>query len=612
VAWVVAGAAAAVWVVLLALLAARNDPRRVAAGPPTLEPGGDEPAAVVGLITGDWEPHRDAVTATVLDLAARRLVAIEWIAPRTFVRVREPGADDDAVHELAPYERQVLDHLRALSRETSDGWIPAEALTTGPERESAAWLRRFKAAVVADARARGLSQARWGTRARTVLGAWGLVVGLAVGVAATTLPRDKTDDDPVGTALALGVVTAVVRVFVAGRLRGERDTDAGRTVAARWLGLRAMLADDPTFPTQPPAAVAVWGRLMGVAAAMGLTGAAVDALPLGAESERQAWSPVGDRWRPVSIRYPDWTPPGYGRHPLLVAFTGFTAAVVGVFIGPSAVAAGRSILDGVATFTTTGDVPWWIRLVVGLIVGVVIAGGVIAALAGAAMLVGGVADLTRSRRVVEGRVLRIRERGDDDKHYWHVAVDDGTSDRVRAWRLGAKPAVAQGDTVRASVSPWLAHVRDLVEVERTVAVPGASDAADVAAPGRAGPLVDDATATEALGRAAHRLADAPAHPLAVDGASATFGTDDGGRLIAAWIGPAAFAALQALPRTLAPAVPGIGDEAYRAPTGGGVIARVGDRVLMTAASLPDGSDAERDAAVDALARASVGAGGPTG
>ena len=604
-AWVVAGAAAAVWVMLLALLAFGNEPRRVAPGPPTLEPGGDEPPAVVGLIAGDWESHRDAVTATVLDLAARRFVAIEWIGPRTFIRVRDADPGDDVGDGLTPYERQVLDHLRALSRETSDGWIPAGALTTGPERESDAWLRRFKAAVVTDARSRGLSRPRWSARARTALGAWGLVVGLAVGVAASTLPHDQTDDDPVGTAIALGVVTAVALALIAGKLRGERDTDAGRAMAARWLGLRAMLADDPTFPTQPPAAVAVWGRLMGDAAAMGLTGAAVDALPLGAESERQAWSPVGDRWRPVSIRYPDWLPPGYGRHPALVALVGVTAAVVGVFVGPSAVAAGRSILDGVATFTTTGDVPWWIRLVVGIIVGGVIAAGAIAAFAGASMLVGGVADLTRPRRVVEGRVLRVRERGDDNKRYWHVAVDDGTTDRVRAWRMGVPPAVSQGDTVRASVSRWLAHVRDLVEVSRVVTAPAAPAPADTVDRGRAGPLLDDATATEALGRAAHRLADAPAHPLAVDGASATFGTDDGGRLIAAWIGPAAFAALQALPRTVAPAVAGIGDEAYRAPTGGGVIARVGDRVLMTAATLPAGSDAERDAAVDALARASV-------
>jgi hypothetical protein len=204
----------------------------------------------------------------------------------------------------------------------------------------------------------------------------------------------------------------------------------------------------------------------------------------------------------------------------------------------------------------------------------------------------------------------VRERGDHDKRYWHVAVDDGTSDRVRAWRVGTRPAVGQGDTVRASVSRWLAHVGDLVDVERAVPAPTVASAVDAVGAGRAGPLLDDAAATEALGRAAHRVADAPTHPLAVDGASAVFSTDDGGRLVTAWIAPAAFAALQALPRAVAPAVPGIGEEAYRAPTGGGVIARVGDRVLMTAASLPSRSDADRDAAVDALARASVVVSGP--
>jgi len=623
-AWIVAGGAAAVWVVLLLLLTARTEPRDVDAGPPTLDLVGDEPPAVVALIAGDWELPHDAVTATVLDLAARRHVAIEWIAPRTFLRVRDHGAAAGAgggagAGALMDYEQQVLDHLRSLSAETTDGMVPADALTTGPEATATQWWRRFQKAVTADARARGLSRARWGAGARTVLTAWALVVGLTVGIAASTLPRDNTDDDPVGTAIALGVATVAVFTVAAGRLRGERDTGDGRAAAARWLGVRTMLADDPTFAVQPPAAVAVWGRLMSYGAAMGVTATAAETLPLGTESERHAWSPVGDRWRPVSIRYPDVLPPGYGRPPLLVAFLGLVAAALGFVIGPGAIAVARSLLQSAADFAGEDTVPWGVRLVAGLVVAVVVTAATVVAVGGLSMLVTGVADLVRPRRQVEGRVLRVRERGDDDHRYWHVAVDDGTTDRVRAWRVGSRPEVGQGDTVRASVSRWLAHVQNLTVVPRATPAEVAKDAVTpgpVAGGLRQGapsaPSLPGAVAVAAaLGQPVHVVADAAAHPLTVDGASVTFAADDGGRVVAAWIPTATLDALRALPRSVAPAVPGIGDEAYRAPMGGGVVARVGDRAVMVSAALPGRDQADRDAAVAAVAAvATTGAAPP--
>jgi len=601
--WVGAGVAAAAWVVLLAVLTAAGEPRDVEAGAPTLDLPGDEPAAVVALVTGDWELDRDAVTATVLDLAARRHITIEWIAPHTFVRVR--GATTADADALTAYEQQVLTHLRGLAAETRDGMVPAEALTTGPRAEARGWWKRFERAVTDDARARGLSRPRWGAGARTVLGAGAVVVGLAVGGAATTLPHQDPDQDPVGTAIALGVVTAAALCTVAGRLRGERDTPAGRTAAARWLGLREMLADDPTFPVQPPAAVAIWGRLMAHGAAMGVAGAAADTLRLGTEHERLAWSPVGDRWRPVRIRYPDVVPPGYGRPPLLVAAVGLACAALGVLVGPGAVAVGRSVLDGVASFASVATVPWWVRLAVGVVVGIVVAAAAIAAAAGLSMLVTGSADLVRPRRTVEGRVLRIRERGDgDDRRYWHMAVDDGTADRVRAWRLGQAPEAHQGDTVRASVSRWLGHVKDLTVVERRDGGPTAPPAGVEAAPAAAGPLPalpDAAAVAAALGRPVTAATDATAHPLAVDGASATYVTADGGRVLAAWVPPSSIDALRALPRAVAPAVTGIGGEAFRAPFGGGVLARFGPHVLLVTAALPAADAATRDAAVTAVA-----------
>jgi hypothetical protein len=77
------------------------------------------------------------------------------------------------------------------------------------------------------------------------------------------------------------------------------------------------------------------------------------------------------------------------------------------------------------------------------------------------MVYAGVADLAQGRRTVEGRVLRHRIKGADDSRRWYVAVDDGTTDRIRAWRFRQATSAPQGATVRAEVSPRTNHVREL-------------------------------------------------------------------------------------------------------------------------------------------------------
>jgi hypothetical protein len=458
--WAIAIAAAAVWFVALAAIAFVTEPRHVDAGPTTLDPPDDEPPAVIGLITRDWELGHQVVPATLLDLAARHFVSIDWLGDRTLVRVRRDNEGD-----LTGYERAVLDHVRMLSRETSDGFVPADALTTGPEDRSKGWWRRFERDVHDDARARGLSRPRFGTGAKTILTALAVVVGLTVGAAASTLSDDNTNDDPLGAALAWGGISAGVLIAGTVRLGGERDTPAGRDAAARWLGLRSALADNPTFASQPPAAVSVWDRLIAYGAAMGVAQGAVAALPLGAESEREAWSPVGGRWRIVRVRYPDLIPPGYGRHPAKVFLVGAVFAAVGVFTVPAAISIANSFLDSFDGTTGDGSLPIGLRVSVGVFMAVVVAFGVGLAIVGALMVISGGGDLVRARDAVEGRVLRVRMRGDERRRYWHVAVDDGSSARVRAWRVATRPPCEQGATVRANVTPWLRYVRDL-RVER--------------------------------------------------------------------------------------------------------------------------------------------------
>src|SRR5262249_21701245 len=155
-----------------------------------------------------------------------------------------------------------------------------------------------------------------------------------------SLPHDVSDD--ASDAFVGGTtITVIVLLSITGALSGERDTPTGRTAAARWLGLRVLLAEDPVFSEQPPGAIAIWDRYLAHGAALGVAHGAVTALPLGAERERQAWSPIGGRWRLVRIRYPRRLPPGYGRHPLQVALIGLVVSAIAAFLLPlSASAAG--------------------------------------------------------------------------------------------------------------------------------------------------------------------------------------------------------------------------------------------------------------------------------
>ena len=114
---------------------------------------------------------------------------------------------------------------------------------------------------------------------------------------------------------------------------------------------------------------------------------------------------------------------------------------------------------------------------VGIGLAVVVALAVLLALRGAAMVLVGIVDLVSKRRAVEGRALRVRRRGSDDNPRWYVAVDEGEAGRLRAWHT--EPGVAvQGATVRAEVTRWLAHVRNLDVVAHAPDRPALPDGED--------------------------------------------------------------------------------------------------------------------------------------
>ena len=140
-------AAVVLWVLLLLGVAFATRARGIDPGPATMELG-EEPPAVVDLLTNDWRVTADAIPATLLDLAARDYLDLEQYGPgRTVCRVRRTSGEG-----LEAYERMVLDHIAGLA---VDGVVPAEALTTGPQDQSSRWWRGFQRAVVGDARERG-------------------------------------------------------------------------------------------------------------------------------------------------------------------------------------------------------------------------------------------------------------------------------------------------------------------------------------------------------------------------------------------------------------------------------------------------------------------------
>ena len=190
------------------------------------------------------------------------------------------------------------------------------------------------------------------------------------------------------------------------KLRAERDTAKGLEVAGRWLGLRENLLADGTFPSLPPTAVAIWDRYLSYAVALGVAATTERSIPLGAESDTEAWSSgrrsLADR---AACSYPQRIPPGWGRPPWKIVFAGLLSvggsAAIAWFLLPVDLS-GTSRLLKDATHRTIAS-PWrsdsaslpsasssrW------------------SSCAALWMLGLGVADVGRGSSI-EGRVLRVR------------------------------------------------------------------------------------------------------------------------------------------------------------------------------------------------------------
>ncbi len=413
---------ALLWFAGAAFVFASRAPPRPPLGPRTLVLG-PEPPAVANLLVNDLRVTNEAVPATLLDLAARRVVEIEQRGLGSFyVRLRS-----QATHALTGYERQVLGHLARLAREDV---VPVQALTTGEGPDSRRWWSAFRKEVVLDAQARGLSRDALDGRELVVLGiaaaipaacfwaAWGLVAAAAVLACAAVL---------------LGWTRARYP---------QRETPAGLEAASRWHGVRAELASNEELNRHSPLTVVLWDRLLAYGAALGVASGAARSLPLGIESDTRAWSSHGGEWREIRVRYPRNWPPAWGTDPATACLRGLAIVAVSVLaLG----ALQRPVVDA------------------GLVSAAVAVALALTLLLGGAVVALGAADW-RAAVEITGPILRRRRFGAGGNVRYYIAVDDAVSTRINAFRVSRAQydTVEQGDVVTVRTTPRLGRVRWII------------------------------------------------------------------------------------------------------------------------------------------------------
>ena len=499
-------ASVGLWLLVYAAARLVTRPASPAPAPATMDLGA-EPPALVSLLVNRWTLTEDAAESTLLDLAARK-----------FFELRQPGNDplQTTVHVpagspdasgLRPYENQVLDRVRGLA---VNGVVPLSALTFRDPGQAKAWNKRLRAAVVADARAAGLSRRRLGPAVTTVLVVLGAIAAVGVGLAALHYGLWNPDKDNNNPGLGAGILTFAGLSTVAGRSLGERDTPAGRAAAARWLGVRDWLRGHEQFADLPPASVAVWDRYLGYGAAVGATHLASAVLDLDMGDRRLVWSSYGDTWHRVRVRYPSFWP-RYGRTLPILLLRAVAYTVVGAFL--------FKIFGWPAT-DLAGDRASRIMDLVGDGLSVL---SLVLLIVGFSTFVRSLADLG-TVRTITGEVLWQETwrstNGSEDKpsrpwlHY--LAVDDGTGDRTTAWGLPSELSgqCHDGDTVTIRVRPWSRRIGEV----------------DVVGQGRSRQLVETVTA-EDTGNLALKMLTPAAPPPDRFTVEKLFTADDVGQVL---------------------------------------------------------------------------------
>ena len=409
---------------------------------PAMSDLGPETPAVANLLVNRGRVTPDAVPATLLDLAARNVVKIEDADQGTYAcRIGPKPANG-----LSAYEARVFDLLR---RKAEGGLVPARALTAGPADEARGWMKQFRSEVIAEASRAGKCAPRWPRKVIGVLGA------LAFGAFALAAAGGEGDSMTLPQAIAVGfaLLTAAVLSY-AFTEEAQMVTPSGVGAQARWVALRRFLHQDELFPSLPPTAVIVRERYLAYGAALGVAAAAVRAIPMGAESDRWAWTRYGGQWRQVRVSYPRAWPPIWGYSPRAVGWTGIQAGLFGAAV----LWLGTLMLPSINLGPRADQLTRYVS--VGIVVASIV--GVLALAFGLVMLSTAIVDALRVKQVT-GEAIRVRRFGSDEHTRFYLAVYLGAGDRVRAWMVRPElyPALTEYEIVTASVGPLIGYVRSV-------------------------------------------------------------------------------------------------------------------------------------------------------
>ena len=433
---IAAGAVLVVWYAVVAAYALATRPRDLPAGPP-VSGFGPEPPAVVNLLVTRCRMTAAAADATLLDLAARRVVELHQPGPdpaELLVRVRGPEPAG-----LAPYERRVLDRVRSVA---GDRFTPLREISGRYADGGPRWLRHLRAEVVADARARGLVRAR---RAGVPVLLATVLVAMMVGCLAV-LPWQRNDSGVTDVALvvAAGVGTVAIAlvmiIILYAHLRAPGHTAAGRAVGSRWLGFGRWLAGYESLADLPPAAVAVWDRYLAYGVALGVNPVAGRALDLRAGHTVTLLSRATGTPRPVVVRYPR-DPLAYTQAGVRLAWSFLVLAAWAVF--------------WVAAAPRIGHWPPFLRWHLYAL-------GVLAPARAAYKVIRASVDKL-APVTVTGTVLAVHpyRTGSGAMVTFHqVVLDDGRADRTRPWlvRGDRLAGTAEGEVVRVRAQRWTRYV----------------------------------------------------------------------------------------------------------------------------------------------------------
>ncbi len=446
------------WFILFAYRWWRTFPKMPDAGPETSDLG-EEPPAIVNLLANRWKVTQSAIPATLIDLAARRVLAIDLVAGDEYVvRIRD---GDQTKEKLTDYERQVLELVKERA---TGGSCPAKALDLGEEDQAKGFVKRFKKRVVSDAKSRGLARNRWQAHDFAIIG---IGLAIALGLFASSFALAHLFEDTGGSSsgsdqwsrtdwfYAAGCAW-LAAMFAVTRTQAIRETTLGKTACARWLGVRNYFRHNHAFDHAQVASVVIWERNLSYGVALGAAYQAAHEIPLAPDDPDEAWSREGGMWRQVRVEYPRGF--GYGEapgHVLLgglgrMALWGGLCFVVLPVLLNIAYGIASDVLDSGADATPQER---------NVFFGIVLGFAVFASIAAVYLFVRFFAGVIRTWRAigdlnkavtVEGQVVKM--------HQGRAAVDDGHREELDAFAIGAIHA-ARGDHVRVTMTPHLHFVK---------------------------------------------------------------------------------------------------------------------------------------------------------